>query len=175
MRITESQLRRVVREELLREWTPEQALMYSPETTLDSIIGIIKDIFRPSEEKRLRSTGDDKILRGLTNELGTLHRTPEYRVAWENYKVLQRQHRSMDTSPSIEKSLARLKERMYQGYDAAERALSRENRDIWGPKLGFSRKCMDKLWRAFENRKITAGGLLGMIAPEGIVESKKVD
>jgi hypothetical protein len=174
MRITESQLRAVIREEILREQKITESYRIPPQGTLDAVIDAIKDLFRPSDEKRLSRAGDDRVLRDLTNELGTFHRTPEYKVAWENYKTLQRQHRSMDTNPSIEKSLARLKERMYQGYDTAEASLSQENRDIWGPGLDFSRRCMDKLWRAFENRKITAGGLLGMLDPAGIVESKRI-
>jgi len=173
VRITESQLRRVVRQEILREWTIEQALAYSPETTLDSIIALIKEIFGPTHEEKLKRAGDDKVLDKLITELAMLHTTPEYRIAWENYKTLQRQHRSMDTSPAIEKALARIKERMFRAMDTAEASISRQNRDAVMPGMTSARRHTEKLWRGFEEGKLTAGGLLRMLDPAGISESRR--
>lgn len=179
MRITESQLRRIVRQEILKEYTLMQGLMSGQ--VLDAIVGLFKDAIDPTEQERLRETGDDRIIDEYQRFLGTLHLTPEYRMVWENYKQAQRNHASIDPERDRAREIrspvgiafSKLKGRVLNKLDELERTLSRENKDIWKADIDEQRQVFTKMFYDWEARKLTTGRVLGMLDPAGIVEGVK--
>ncbi len=181
MRITESRLRRIVRHEILREYTLGMALMSGPEQIFDAIVGLFKDAVAPTEQERLRETGDDRLIDEYQRFLGTLHLTPEYRMVWENYKQAQRNHASDDPEWDRARAIrspvgiafSKLKGRVLYRLDELERNLSLKNMDIWQDDIEEQRKIFTKMFYDWEGRRLTTGRVLGLLDPAGIVEGRK--
>ena len=179
--IGESALRRVVRSQILREWTFIEALYMRPDGIIPALVGLVKDMFAPSVGERLKETGDDVIIRQYQNFLGTLHLKPEYRAVWENYKQAQRRHASMDSDfdraqdirHPVGRAFNKLKRMVLGKFDELEETLSPENRDIWAVDVDEQRQIFMKIFSDWEKGKITTGRVLGMLDPKGIVESRK--
>jgi len=178
--IGESALRSVIRSHVLREWGIGQALMSSPESIIDAVIGIFSDMFGPTEGERLHKTGDDRVIDEYQTFLGTLHMTPEYRTVWENYKKAQQRHSSMDSDfdrardiqHPVGRAFNKLKSKLMMKLDELERTLSPENRDLWKPSVDESRAEFEKIFNDWYLHKITTGRVLAMLDPRGVVESR---
>ena len=181
MRITESQLRSIVRDEILKEYSFIEALYMSPQGVIPTLMQMASEMFAPSTEERLHDSGDDRIISDYQNFIGTLHMMPEYRVVWENYKLAQRRHASMD--PDFDgarviqhpagRAFNRLKRKVLSKFDELGQTLSPENRDIWEADVAEQRQVFMKIFSDWEKGKITTGRVLGMLDPKGIVESRK--
>lgn len=180
MRITESQLRRIVRDEILKEYSFIEALYMSPQGVIPTLMQMASEMFAPSTEERLHDAGDDRIISDYQNFLGTLHMMPEYKAVWENYKQAQGRHASMDPEfdrardirHPVGRAFSKLKARVLMKFDELERTLSPENRDIWAKDVEDQRQVFKKIFSDWEMGKITTGRVLGMLDPRGIVEGK---
>ena len=64
MRITESQLRSIVRDEILKEYSFIEALYMSPQGVIPTLMQMASEMFAPSTEERLHDSGDDRRARG---------------------------------------------------------------------------------------------------------------
>jgi len=158
------------------------ALMASPESLFQGIYQFFRDdVFAPSEQERLKRTGDDRIIDRYKTFMGTLHTTPEYKMVWENYKQAQRQHSSMDSdwdrardirSP-VGRAFSKLKTRVMMKLEEMEETLSPENRDIWKPSVDETKADFEKMFSDWHRGKLTTGRVLGLLDPRGIVESRR--
>jgi hypothetical protein len=182
LNVGESALRSVIRGELLREWDIMHALMMSPENTLQGLYQFFRDdVFGPTQQERLKRTGDDKIIDRYHTFIGTLHLTPEYKLVWENYKQAQRRHSSMDSDfdrardiqHPVGRAFSKLKSKVMMKLDEMERTMSPENRDLWKPSIDQERKSFEKIFSNWYTGKMTTGRVLGLLDPRGIVESRK--
>jgi len=182
MRNYEKHLRNVIRESLLNEWDIMHALMMSPENSIQGLYQFFRDdVFGPTQQERLKRTGDDKIIDRYHTFLGTLHLTPEYKLVWENYKKAQRLHASMDSEfdrardiqHPIGRAFSKLKNKVMMKLDEMEKTLSPENRDLWKSSIDQERKSFEKIFSNWYAGKMTTGRVLGLLDPRGIVESRK--
>ena len=179
--IGESALRSIIRSHILREWEIGQALMSSPESIIDAVTGFFGDMFGPTEEERLKKTGDAQVIDEYQTFLGTLHMTPEYKMVWENYKKAQRRHASMDRDfdrardirHPVGRAFNKLKSKLMMKLDELEETLSPENRDLWKSSVDESRAEFEKIFNDWYLRKITTGRVLAMLDPRGVVESRR--
>lgn len=178
--VGEAVLRSVIRREIMKEYTLGQALMSGSGQFFDAIVSLFKDAFGPTEEERLKRSGDDRVIDEYQRFLGTLHMTPEYKAIWENYKQAQRSHASMDSDfdrardpqHSVGRAFNKLKSRVLGKFDELERTLSPENRDIWQPSVDDSRATFRKIFDDWEMRKITTGRVLSLLDSRGINEGR---
>jgi len=182
MRNYEKHLRNVIRESLLNEWDIMHALMMSPENSIQGLYQFFRDdVFGPTQQERLKRTGDDKIIDRYHTFLGTLHLTPEYKLVWENYKKAQRLHASMDSEfdrardiqHPVGRAFSKLKNKVMMKLDEMEKTLSPENRDLWKSSIDQERKSFEKIFSNWYAGKMTTGRVLGLLDPRGIVESRK--
>jgi len=182
MRKGEIQLRQVIREGLLQEWDIFHAMMMPTGTIFQGLYQFFKDdVFGPTQQERLKRTGDEKIIDNYQTFIGTLHMTPEYKTVWENYKQAQRRHSSMDSDfdkardiqHPVGKAFSKLKTRVMMKLDELEKTLSPENRDIWKPSVDQTRSEFKKMFEDWYAGKLTTGRVLGLLDPRGIVESRK--
>jgi len=180
--IGEATLRSVVREEILREWDLLHALMMSPESSLQGLYQFFRDdVFGPTQQERLKRTGDDKIIDRYQTFIGTLHMTPEYKLVWENYKQAQRRHSSMDSDfdrardiqHPVGRAFNKLKSKVMMKLDEMEKTMSPENRDLWKPSIDQERESFEKIFNNWYTGKMTTGRVLGLLDPRGIVESRR--
>ena len=181
MKMTETQLRGIVRQEILREYGFIEASYMGSGRYWEAITGIIQDMFGPTTADRLARTGDDKVIDKYHTFMGTLHMLPEYKTVWENYKTAQRMHASMDKEfdrardirHPVGRAFSNLKTRVLGKFDELERTLSPENRDIWQPSVDEMRQIFVKMFDNWEMGKITTGRVLSTLDPRGVVESRR--
>jgi len=178
----EKKLRQIIRESILNEWDIQDALMMSPENSIQGLYQFFRDdVFGPTDQERLRDAGDDRIIDKYQIFMGTLHQTPEYKAVWENYKQAQRRHSSMDKDfdrardiqHPVGRAFHKLKARVLIKLDELERTLSPENRDLWKSSVDQTRRDFEKIFSDWSVGKITTGRVLGMLDQRGIVESRK--
>ena len=178
--IGESAVRAIVRDQLLREYGIIDAMLNSPWSVIPGLIGIFKEIFGPNQAERLIDAGDDKVIDDYQTFLNTLHMTPEYKTIWENYKLAQRRHASMDTdydfardpNNPVGRAFIKLRTRVMSKFDEMERTFSPENRDIWEESVTHSRQTFKKIFDNWSRGKITTGRVLAILDPRGVVESR---
>jgi hypothetical protein len=180
--VGESMLRSLVRNQLIREWDIMHALMSSPENAIQGLYQFFRDdVFGPTQQERLKRTGDDKIIDRYQTFIGTLHLTPEYKLVWENYKQAQRRHSSMDSDfdrardiqHPVGRAFNKLKSKLMMKLEEMERTLSPENRDLWKPSIDQERESFEKIFSNWYAGKMTTGRVLGLLDPRGIVESRR--
>lgn len=179
LNLGESALRSLIRHEILREYTLGQALMSGQ--FFDAVVGLFKDAVAPTDQERLRETGDDKLIDEYQRFLGTLHLTPEYKTVWENYKRAQRSHSNMD--PNFDgardiqhpagRAFVKLRTRVFMKLKDLDDTLSPENRDIWQADVEEQRQIFKKIFEDWSKGKLTTGRVLGLLDPRGIVEGKR--
>ena len=140
---------------------------------MSAITDAIKSMFAPSVSKRLSSTGDDEILRDYESFIKSINFLPSYRVAWENFKRGQNAGRTSRAPKDIERrAVLSLKDSINKKISSVEGSLSQSNRDIWEEKLSSTKANFENIFANWEMGKITTGGLLRMLDPAGVVESR---
>ena len=180
LKIGESNLRLLVRESLLSEYGFIEASYMSSGRYWEAIKGILQDMFGPTKEDRLKRAGDDKVIDRYHTFMGTLHLTPEYQIVWDNYKMAQRRHASMDSDfdlardiqHPVGKAFNKLKSKVLMKFDELEETLSPETRDIWQRSVDEMREIFEKLFNDWYEFKLTTGRVLAVLDPRGVVESR---
>jgi len=178
--IGESAVMATVRGKLLREYGIIDSFLNSPWSVIPGLIGIFKEIFGPNQAQRLINAGDDEVIEDYQRFLNTLHMTPEYKAIWENYKLAQNRHASMDTNFDLARDIQtpagrafnKLRHKVMSKFDELEQTLSPENRDIWEESVTHSRQTFKKIFDNWSRGKITTGRVLAILDPRGVVESR---
>ena len=169
--IEEQALRNLIRSHLLKEYLGSTAMLGG--SPMSAITDAIKSMFAPSVSKRLSSTGDDEILRDYESFIKSINFLPSYRVAWENFKRGQNAGRTSRAPKDIERrAVLSLKDSINKKISSVEGSLSQSNRDIWEEKLSSTKANFENIFANWEMGKITTGGLLRMLDPAGVVESR---
>ena len=175
MKMTESKLRKIVRQELMNEWDFIQASMSG--NAIKGLMGVLEDMFGPTTTQRLQRTGDDKIIDRYHAFFGMLHTLPEYKFVWENYKGSQRSHSSMsdnarDPNHPVGRAFESLKSKVLGKLDELEATLSPQNQDIWKEELDEQRYLFRKVFEDWSRGKMTTGRVLTILDSRGTVESR---